>query len=66
MLCHLKASTRSLRGGLTPTLSRLSSSSSSSSSYDLFCPSEEHKMLRDTVRNFVEQEVDPQALRFNR
>ena len=63
MLCHLKASTRSLRGGgLTPTLSRLSSSSS----YDLFCPSEEHKMLRDTVRNFVEQEVDPQALRFNR
>lgn len=33
---------------------------------DLFNPSEEHKMLRETVRGFVESEVEPQALEFDR
>jgi isovaleryl-CoA dehydrogenase len=33
---------------------------------DLFNPSEEHKMLRQTVRNFVEAEVEPQAHEFDR
>jgi len=29
--------------------------------FDLFNPTEEHKMLRQTVRDFVEKEVEPQA-----
>lgn len=33
---------------------------------DLFNPTEEHRQLRDMVRAFVEREVDPQALAFNR
>ena len=28
---------------------------------DLFNPSEEHKMLRQTIRDFVKEEVEPQA-----
>lgn len=35
-------------------------------SFDLFNPTEEHKMLRETVRSFVESEVEPQALEFDR
>jgi isovaleryl-CoA dehydrogenase len=34
--------------------------------YDLSNPTEEHKMLRDTVRSFVKAEVEPQALEFDR
>jgi alkylation response protein AidB-like acyl-CoA dehydrogenase len=33
---------------------------------DLFNPTEEHASLRKMVREFVEKEVDPQALEFNR
>jgi isovaleryl-CoA dehydrogenase len=33
---------------------------------DLFNPSEEHKMLRETVRSFVASDVEPQALEFDR
>lgn len=33
---------------------------------DLFNPSEEHKMLRETVRAFVESEIEPQAHEFDR
>ena len=33
---------------------------------DLFNPTADHKQLRELVRNFVVQEVDPQALQFNR
>lgn len=33
---------------------------------DLFNPSEEHQQLREMVRSFVENEVDPQALEHNR
>lgn len=35
-------------------------------SFDLFNPTEEHKILRDTVRDFVSKEVEPQALEFDR
>lgn len=35
-------------------------------SFDLFNPSEEHKMLRQTVRDFVVSEVEPQAAEFDR
>ncbi|TFJ88384.1 hypothetical protein NSK_000733 [Nannochloropsis salina CCMP1776] len=34
--------------------------------FDPFNPTEEHTHLRTTVRAFVEKEVDPQALAFNR
>jgi alkylation response protein AidB-like acyl-CoA dehydrogenase len=33
---------------------------------DLFNPTDEHRQLRDMVRSFVEKEVDPQALEYNR
>lgn len=33
---------------------------------DLYNPSEEHKMLRETVRDFVKAEVEPQAHEFDR
>ncbi len=36
------------------------------SDYDLFNPTEDHKMLRDTVRQFVKAEVEPQAAKFDR
>lgn len=36
------------------------------STFDLFHPTEEHKMLRDTVRAFVQSEVEPQAHEFDR
>lgn len=34
--------------------------------FDLFNPTEEHQMLRDTVRAFTMDEVEPQALEFDR
>ena len=34
--------------------------------YDLFNPSEEMALLRETVRRFVEREVEPQALEYER
>ena len=34
--------------------------------YDLFNPTDEHRMLRRTLRDFVEREVDPQALEHDR
>lgn len=34
--------------------------------FDLFNPTEEHKMLRQTVRDFVREEVEPQALEYDR
>lgn len=36
------------------------------SSFDLFNPSDEHRTLRDSVRSFVEREVEPQALEHDR
>jgi isovaleryl-CoA dehydrogenase len=38
----------------------------SSSGVDIFNPSSEHRQLRDMVRSFAENEVDPQAMEFNR
>ena len=35
-------------------------------SFDLFNPTPEHKMIRETVRSFVESEVEPQALEYDR
>ena len=37
-----------------------------SGAYDLFNPSEEMALLRETVRRFVEREVEPQALEYER
>ena len=34
--------------------------------WDLFNPSEEHSMLRETVKSFVQSEVEPQAHKFDR
>src|SRR5688572_16163026 len=35
-------------------------------SFDLYNPTEEHKMLRDTVKQFVQSEVEPQAHEYDR
>jgi isovaleryl-CoA dehydrogenase len=34
--------------------------------FDLYNPTSEHKMIRDTVREFVKAEVEPQALEYDR
>ena len=34
--------------------------------FDIANPTEEHRMLRDMVRNFVLEEVEPQALEHDR
>ncbi len=34
--------------------------------FDLFHPTEEHELLRQTVRSFVQAEVEPQAMEFDR
>lgn len=34
--------------------------------FDLFQPTEEHKMLRETVRQFVQTEIEPQAHEYDR
>ncbi len=34
--------------------------------FDLYNPTDEHKMLRETVRSFVQKEVEPQAHEFDR
>ncbi len=33
---------------------------------DLFNPTEEHTLLRQTVRDFVREQVEPQALEYDR
>jgi len=35
-------------------------------SFDLFNPGDEHRMLRETLRDFVRKEIEPQALEFDR
>src|SRR3989344_5044131 len=35
-------------------------------SFDLFQPTNEHKMLREMVRSFVQEEVEPQAQEFDK
>lgn len=34
--------------------------------FDLYNPTDEHQMLRDTIRQWVAEEVEPQALEFDR
>lgn len=34
--------------------------------FDLFSPSEEHKLLRESLKSFVSEEVEPQAQEFDR
>ncbi|MCU0668358.1 MAG: acyl-CoA dehydrogenase family protein [Myxococcota bacterium] len=34
--------------------------------FDLFAPTPEHALLRDTLRSFVEREVEPQAMAYDR
>src|SRR5437588_4192300 len=34
--------------------------------FDLFNPTDEHRMLRRTIRDFVEREIEPQALEHDR
>ncbi len=41
-------------------------SESSWRNFDLFNPTPEHKMIRETVREFVQSEVEPQALEHDR
>lgn len=41
-------------------------SQSSWQNFDLYNPTEEHAMLRETVRSFVTSEVEPQAAEFDR
>ena len=45
---------------------RLARSMSVTGVGDIFNPTDEHAMLRETVRKFVETEVEPQAIEFNR
>lgn len=47
-------------------LNQLRKLSSAKKGFDLFNPTPEHAELRKMVRSFVEKEVDPQALQFNR
>lgn len=59
------------RGFHSPTPSRLHgrmvrSLSVSTRVGDIFTPTEQHDQLRKMVRSFVEAEVEPQALEFNR
>ncbi|MGE0615613.1 MAG: acyl-CoA dehydrogenase family protein [Bacteriovoracia bacterium] len=35
-------------------------------SFDLFNPTEEYRMLRETARGFVQNEIEPQAMKFDR
>ena len=68
MFFRAKTVSKSLTGGsLGFRVSRnLQLSRSFSSLFDPFNPTEEHQMLRDTVRNFAVNEVDPQRLEFDR
>jgi alkylation response protein AidB-like acyl-CoA dehydrogenase len=45
---------------------RCHSTAAATISQDLYNPTEEHAALRIMLREFVEREVDPQALEFNR
>ena len=35
-------------------------------SFDIANPTEEHAMIREMVRDFVKEEVEPQALEYDR
>jgi isovaleryl-CoA dehydrogenase len=48
------------------SVSASSSSQSDWKTFNLFDPTDEHRMLRETVRQFVQTEVEPQAESFDR
>ena len=51
---------------LATTQSQSSASVKQGTNSKLFNPTEEHQSLREMLRSFVETEVDPQALEYNR
>ena len=63
----LSRATRSLtRVAFNKSNFRALSSPAATKVMDIFSPTEEHTALREMLRNFVETEVDPQALEYNR
>jgi isovaleryl-CoA dehydrogenase len=44
----------------------MSTAAKTSTQSELFNPTDEHRQLREMLRSFVETEVDPQALEYNR
>ena len=54
------------RAVLTRALVRPASRSFSTSSVDLFNKTEEHAALRDMVKAFAKEKVDPQAMEYDR
>jgi isovaleryl-CoA dehydrogenase len=65
---RVPAITLRLTGGSAsvPALRLSSTTAGGGAGGDLFNPTEEHAMLRETVRKFTETEVEPQAIEFNR
>ncbi len=57
--------TKVIRTRVQPAV-RLQSTATSIGELQLFNPTEEHASLRTMLRDFVEKEVDPQALKHNR
>lgn len=57
--------TKVIRTRVQPAV-RLQSTTTSIGELQLFNPTEEHASLRTMLRDFVEKEVDPQALKYNR
>jgi len=57
--------TKVIRTRVQPAV-RLQSTTTSIGELQLFNPTEEHASLRTMLRDFVEKEVDPQALKHNR
>jgi isovaleryl-CoA dehydrogenase len=60
-----------LRTVLTPfrsrrMLSSITEAKTDLTAFNLFNPTQEHASLREMLRSFVEAEVDPQALEYNR
>lgn len=55
-----------IRTRVQPSAARLQSTTTNIAELQLFNPTEEHASLRTMLREFVEKEVDPQALKHNR
>ena len=64
MLSRISLAARPL-GRTVQRMQRLSSAAPTVTA-DIFTPTEEHGALREMLRGFVETEVDPQALEYNR
>lgn len=67
IVSYSRISRSNIRGRPGVAVSTQSFTSSSSSSFTpLFNPTDDHAQLRSSLRNFVQREVEPQALSFNR